>query len=186
MISAIRDQDTTHTIIFGDVDWYGIDALIEREPLSDDNVVYAFHFYEPFIFTHQGASWTALGGAHDVPYPYSTERWSGYYSDLGFSRFAEDWIVSQIQNYYRNGNRSAVRNRIVEAKRWAVEHDVPVLCNEFGVYDRTSRLEDRERYYTDLIGIFGELEIPWQHWFMIMDDDGNVIPEYRTAFGLDE
>jgi len=186
MISAIREQDPTHTIIFGDVDWYGIDALTAREPLSDGNVVYAFHFYEPFIFTHQGASWTALGAAHDVPYPYSPERWSEYYSDLGFSRFADDWIESLIQDYYRSGNRAAVRNRIVEAKGWAVEHDVPVICNEFGVYERTSRLEDRERYYTDLIGIFEELEIPWQPWFMIMDDDGNVIPEYRGAFGLDE
>ena len=45
---------------------------------------------------------------------------------------------------------------------------------------------DRGYNYTDLIEIFGELEIPWQHWLMILDDDSDVIPEYRTAFGLDD
>ena len=49
-----------------------------------------------------------------------------------------------------------------------------------------ARLEDRARYYTDLVGIFDELEIPWQQWFMVMDAEGNVIPEYRSAFKLGE
>jgi len=47
-------------------------------------------------------------------------------------------------------------------------------------------LEDRARYYADLISIFKELEIPWQHWFMVMDASGSVIPEYRAAMQLDE
>jgi hypothetical protein len=29
-------------------------------------------------------------------------------------------------------------------------------------------------------------EIPWQQWFMIMDAAGSVVPEYRTALGLDK
>jgi endoglucanase len=96
------------------------------------------------------------------------------------------WIPNDAKNYYRTGNRSAIRNRIVEAKRWAVEHNLPVLCNEFGVYDGTSRLEDRVRYYTDVVDIFEELEIPWQHWYMIMDADGEVIEQYQAAFRLNE
>jgi hypothetical protein len=98
----------------------------------------------------------------------------------------ESWILTALRNYYKDGNRSAQRNRILNAKRWAVMHDVPVICNEFGVYDATSRLEDRARYYTDLVSIFEELEIPWQHWFMVMDPSGDVIPEYREAMRLDQ
>jgi endoglucanase len=184
MIAAIRAADTSHTIIFGDVNWYGIDKLSARDPFSDDNVIYAFHIYEPYIFTHQGASWTSMSATHDIPYPYSPERWSEYYSDLGFSASLESWILSQVKSYYINGSRSALRNRIIQAKRWAVEHNVPVICNEFGAYDARSRLEDRVRYYTDIVGIFTELAIPWQHWFMIMAKDGTVIPEYRQAFGF--
>jgi hypothetical protein len=59
-------------------------------------------------------------------------------------------------------------------------------CNELGAYDAGSRLEDRARYYTDIVGVFEELAIPWQHWFMVMDTSGTVIPEYRTAMHLDQ
>lgn len=186
MISAIRANDTTHTIIFGDTNWYGIDKLVNRTPFSDENIIYAFHFYAPFVFTHQGAPWANMGASHDLPYPYDPERWSEYFADLGFNAFMESWILQEVRNYYQTGNRSAMRNSILSAKRWAVTHQVPVICNEFGVYDATSRLEDRARYYSDLVGIFEELEIPWQHWFMIMDDSGTVIPEYREAMRLDD
>ncbi|HET9959942.1 MAG TPA: cellulase family glycosylhydrolase [Polyangiaceae bacterium] len=185
MIKAIRAEDTTHSLIFGDIGWYGIEKLASRAPLSDDNVIYAFHDYAPFIFTHQGATWANVGSTHDIPYPYSPERWSQYYADLGFNTAMESWILSDLRNYYRTGNRDALRNQIIMAKRWGIAHDVPVICNEFGAYDASSRLEDRARYYTDLIGIFDEIEIPWQHWFMVMDAQGQVIPEYRKAMGLD-
>ena len=186
MVTAIRAVDSTHSIIFGDVAWYGIDKLVSREPLSDRNVIYAFHDYEPFIFTHQGASWANMGSTHDLPYPYDPARWSQYYAGLGFNASMESWMLDALKNYYRDGNRSALRNHISSAKRWAVAHDVPVICNEFGAYDATSKLADRARYYSDLIGIFAELHIPWQHWFMIMSADGSVIPEYRQAFQLDD
>ena len=70
------------------------------------------------------------------------------------------------------------------AKRWAVTNNVPAICNEFGAYDWTSRLEDRARYLTDVVSTIERLEIPWQQWFTIMDAQGTVIPEYRTAMRL--
>jgi endoglucanase len=184
MIAAIRASDTTHSILFGDINWYGIGPLTKRQPLADDNVIYVFHSYEPFIFTHQGAGWADMASTRDLPYPYTPERWSAYFGDLGFSTVMPSWILDAAKNYYRTGNRSSIRNQIVQAKRWAVTHNVPVICNEFGVYDRTARLDDRARYLTDVVAIFDELEIPWQQWFQIMDYDGVVLPEYRAALKL--
>ncbi len=184
MITAIRAADTTHSIIFGDVNWYGIGMLASRKPLSDTNVIYAFHDYDPFIFTHQGASWANMGSTHDIPYPYSADRWSEYYSDLGFSSLMGAWILGQAQNYYVNGTRSALRNAMLAAKRWGVTNNLPVICNEFGAYEAKSRMSDRANYYTDLISIFEELGIPWQIWFMIMDSSGTVAPEYKAAMHL--
>lgn len=184
MIAAIRASDTTRTIIFGDVQWYGIVPLSNRKPLSDGNVIYAIHTYEPFIFTHQGASWVNMASTHDIPYPYSADRWSPYFADLGFNSSMEAWILSAARNYYQTGNRQSLHNQVVVAKRWAVTNNVPVICNEFGAYDGSSQLADRARYLTDAVSIFEELEIPWQQWFMIMDDQGVVIPEYRAAMHL--
>jgi endoglucanase len=117
-------------------------------------------------------------------YPYSAERWSAYFGDLGFSSTMDAWILSSARGYYQTGNRSNLRNQMVQAKSWAVTNNVPVICNEFGAYDGTSRLEDRARYLTDVVSIFEELEIPWQQWFAIMDSAGNVPPDYRTAMHL--
>lgn len=184
LVAAIRAKDTIHTIIFGDVEWNGITPLTHRLPLADPNVIYTFHFYEPFIFTHQGASWVNMSATRDIPYPYAKARWADHYEDLGYTAHQESWIMNLVRSYHQGGNRSAMRNRILEAKRWAVTNNVPVICNEFGALDRTSRVEDRLRYYTDLIGIFDELAIPWQHWFMVMDESGAMIPELRAAFRL--
>lgn len=184
MIAAIRAVDPSRTLIFGDIQWYGIDMLAARTPLTDGNVIYAFHDYDPEIFTHQGASWDDMGSTHDIPYPYSPERWSESYASLGFTRSTPSWILNQAQSYYSNGTRAAIRNRILKAKRWAVTNNVPVICNEFGAYDVVAKLEDRVRYYTDVVGIFDELAIPWQSWFMVMDATGTLPAGYATAMGL--
>jgi licheninase len=184
IIDGIRSGDTTHAILFGDVEWNGISALTNRTPFEDDKMIYVFHFYEPFVFTHQGASWTNMGTVHDIPYPYSTDSWSEFSSDFGFLPTTPDWVYSELTSYYQTGNKSWMKNQIIDAKRWAVENNVPVICDEFGALDRTSTKEDRIRYYTDIVDIFEELEIPWQHWFMVMDDEGAVDPDLADAFGL--
>jgi licheninase len=186
LIAAIRTHDDNRVILFGDVQWYGITPLTERTPFADDRIIYVFHFYEPYIFTHQGASWATMAATHDIPYPYEADRWSEYYKDLGFDPSVQaGWLLNLVHNYYQQGNKSALRNQIIRAKQWAVENQVPVTCNEFGVYDVSSTLEDRVNYYTDLIDIFEELEIPWQHWFMIMDaETGEIDADLKTAFGL--
>ena len=186
-IEAIREHDPDRVLLFGDVGWNGIGPLVGRTPFSDSRIIYVFHFYEPFLFTHQGASWTNMTAIHDIPYPYSPDRWSEHSSDLGLDApEIPAWVLIAADNYYRDGNKSALRNRIIAAKRWAVDHDVPVLCNEFGAYDGTSRLEDRIRFLADLTDIFAELQIPWQHWFMVMDpESGAIDPQLQAALGLD-
>ncbi len=186
MVTAIRAFDATRTLLFGDIDWYGIGALGKRTPLADTNVIYIVHFYEPFIFTHQGASWAQLASSHDIPWPYSPERWSEYYSTFGMSSTTTpSWILQQADRYASLGTKESLYNALAEAKKWAVKNNVPVICNEFGVYERSSRMEDRARYYTDLVDVFDELQIPWQIWFTIMDaKTGAVDPAYTTAFKL--
>src|SRR5580693_5070795 len=55
---AIREGAPQHTIIVAGANWSGISELLFMEPLHDSNIIYNFHFYEPHIFTHQGATWS--------------------------------------------------------------------------------------------------------------------------------
>lgn len=188
MLVAIRAHDTTHTVLFGDYNWSGIDDLASRSVLlSDRNVVYVFHNYDPFLFTHQGTSWTELGGLGDIPWPYSEERWSTCSHDLGYRPSAGSWPFSLLQTYYQSGNKNYLYNRMAKAKEWSVKHNVPIVCNEFGPYTGRARHEDIIRYYTDLMDVFEELEVPWQVWWQVMDKSTGVVPtDLRAAMHLDQ
>ncbi len=58
-ISAIRQVDQHH-MIFVERTHLSEETEVEQErffKVNDPNVVYEFHFYEPFHYTHQNASW---------------------------------------------------------------------------------------------------------------------------------
>jgi endoglucanase len=76
LATAIREGSPGNTIIATGAHWSDDDDLVFLEPLRDANVIYAFHFYESHIFTHQGATWSSnfwheLKG---VPYPSTPEN----------------------------------------------------------------------------------------------------------------
>ena len=57
LAAAIRAGAPRHTIITSGPNWGGIDGLKKLKLLADRNVIYSFHCYDPFAFTHQGATW---------------------------------------------------------------------------------------------------------------------------------
>src|SRR6266511_4738400 len=75
LITAIRAGAPQHTIIASGHRWSGPYELLFLEPYADRNIIYNFHFYEPFAFTHQGATWAGANVAFykEVPYPSSPE-----------------------------------------------------------------------------------------------------------------
>ena len=58
IMDTVRQYNTTHTFIIGGNGWNSASGLVTFEPINDANVIYTFHNYEPFAFTHQGLSWT--------------------------------------------------------------------------------------------------------------------------------
>ncbi len=166
MIDSIRSVDEGRILLFGEVQWYDISALTDRSPLEDENIIYVFHHYEPFIFTHQSATWAGLGSVENVPFPYDSSKWSTEFSDFGFSEGElENWQEDLVLNYYKTGNKNHIKNEMIEAKRWAVENNVPVICNEFGAYEKGCDSTSMINYLRAVRESFEELEIPWQIWF---------------------
>jgi endoglucanase len=58
-MDTIRKYNTTHTFIIGGNGWNSGSGLASFEPITDQNVIYTFHNYDPYYFTHQGFSWTS-------------------------------------------------------------------------------------------------------------------------------
>ncbi|MCF0220656.1 MAG: CIA30 family protein [Fibrobacter sp.] len=179
MIDAIRSVDTKHTLIFGDAQWYSITLLAKRTPFTDDNIVYAIHTYEPFLFTHQGGSWTDYAAIHDIPFPYVAEDWSEFSSTYGVNAGVLSSVKSAIKTYYKNGSKEAILQNVLKAKEWAVTNNVPVIINEFGALRDKSDAKSVLNYYKAMIDICDTLQIPWTHWgytggFSVVDDQGKL------------
>ena len=80
LAAAIREGAPQHTMIAAGARWSDDDDLVFLEPLRDPNVIYNFHFYEPHIFTHQGATWSSYSwhwvkGLHYPSSPESRRKW---------------------------------------------------------------------------------------------------------------
>ncbi len=188
MIDSIRTVDSTHTIIFGDVQWYAISYLVKRTPFSDDNIVYAFHSYDPFIFSHQGASWGDAATIKNIPFPYDPEKWSEYSADFGVKASTASWVKTAVKSYYKTGSKDYILSLVIKAKKWAVENNVPVVWNEFGVYTPKSDPQSILNYMTAVREISDTLQIPWQHWgytggFAVIEN-GKLIDGFDKALDL--
>ncbi len=59
IIDTIRSQAPHHTLIVGGDGWNSAIGLVNSFPYLDSNIIYTFHSYEPYFFTHQGMSWTS-------------------------------------------------------------------------------------------------------------------------------
>ncbi|WP_366521969.1 cellulase family glycosylhydrolase [uncultured Fibrobacter sp.] len=194
-IDSIRTVDTKHTIIFGDAQWYSISLLAKSTPFADNNIIYAIHTYEPFVFTHQSANWTDLKTVKNLMFPYDKEKWSKYSADFGVTKAVPKNYKNSILNYYRIGNKEYILKTILPAKEWAVKNNVPIIINEFGAYNLKTDKQSVLNYMTAMREIGDTLQIPLTHWgytggFALFESEGaspkgtKLIEGMKEAFGL--
>ena len=55
--TEIRKNNPTRTVVIGGESWSSVYNLTTVPVFNDARVVYTFHYYNPFNFTHQGAPW---------------------------------------------------------------------------------------------------------------------------------
>ena len=190
-IDSIRKVDTKHTIIFGDAKWYDITLLSEGAKLNDDNIIYAVHTYDPFVFTHQNANWAATKTIKNLMFPYDKEKWSEYTADFGVTKATESWVRESVKDYYKTGNKEYILKTVLPAKEWAVKNNVPVIINEFGAYNLKTDKQSVLNYMTAMKEISDTLQIPLTHWgytggFALFESEKNSVKGTKLIEGMDE
>ncbi|NOZ56979.1 MAG: glycoside hydrolase family 5 protein, partial [Calditrichaeota bacterium] len=170
-IQAIRSVDTVHTIVVTPANWAHIENLYRLPSYADSNLVYTFHFYDPFLFTHQGASWTnpPMTDLAGVPFPYDQSRMPDLPASL-----VGTWVQRIYNEYPQHGNADWVRQRLQKAVAFAEMRNVRVWCGEFGAYIPNSTTEDRARWLRVVRTFLEENNVPWTLW------------EYSGGFGIFE
>lgn len=163
LAAAIREHAPAHTLITSGPNWGGIDGLKKLKLLDDPNVVYSFHCYDPMPFTHQGATWAGQGFVplRGVPYPASPEAVAPLLPALATFPDAK----GMLENYGRERwDKARLAARFKEGIAWGAQHNVPLYCGEFGVYDKYAPVADRARWFRDFGEVLAENRIGWSVW----------------------
>ena len=170
LAAAIRQAAPRHTLIATGPNYSGIADLLAMQPLADGNVIYTFHFYNPHEFTHQGAGWGVAwwGYTHGIPYPAADGAMPQLLAQLPdpASRF-------DLEQYWLDHwDARHIRLLIDEAAAWGRANQVPLICNEFGVYRDHSDAISRATWIHDVRTALEADGIGWAMW------------DYRGGFGV--
>ncbi len=162
LVAAIRKSAPKHTIVCTGPNWGGIDGLLKLNPFADRNIVYSFHFYDPFTFTHQGATWSGrvpplLKG---VPYPSTPEAVADVVARTDDAE-AKGWIRGYGDERW---NREKLKQRLARVLEWGKRHSVPLYCGEFGVYTPNTPPESRANWFRDFSSVLRESGVGFAAW----------------------
>jgi len=190
LAAAIREGAPQHTIIVAGAYWSSESELLFFDPLHDANIIYNFHFYDPHIFTHQGATWSTnyVHYLKDLPYPSTPENVQQAAALIPDAANRLQAIHYGLDRW----NAARVDGEIGQVAGWAKRWNVPVTCNEFGVYRATANPQDRAAWISDVRTTLEKYGIGWTMWDysggfgVVTKKDGRTSPDEVTlkALGL--
>jgi endoglucanase len=106
-LAVIRATNPNRAVVIGPPFWNGIGGLDQLTlPEDDRNIIVTVHYYEPFSFTHQGASWSP-----------ETVQLSGV-------RWGSEAEKKRLEDDFRR------------VQQWSLERRRPILLGEFGAYEK--------------------------------------------------
>ena len=199
--AAARASTLKTTLILSGACWGSAEALAKINPAEfpDDNLIWSFHSYEPFLFSHQGATWAGDFAPHvfGLPFPlheasdetrekaYETIR-QRISDNASFTRRSGllTYFDEQIAAIDSQEELEAAMNKPFEtvaawAKSNAIDPSI-ILLGEFGMIrqeygnDHIVPAAERARFYRRTVEIAEKHGFAWSMW------------SYGGAFGLVE
>lgn len=168
-IIELRKHNSERKLIVGTTHWNSCNKLKDLRLYDDENVIYTFHMYVPFEFTHQRGVLQAspLYYNRALTYPCSDiERYRDYFRLFDPDTKMYDDLQAMDKNYIRQCLQPAVD--------FVKEHPDKILwCGEFGTI-RHADINSRENWMRDVISILIENGIPYCVWnYLSTPNDGN-------------
>jgi endoglucanase len=190
LVVLLRDPLPATTLIVGPAPYQRVEALAAWRPFDDKNIVYAFHYYDPMAFTHQGLTWdpsSPFARLAGVPFP----AWRGEPAMMQLlanlrARGDADLAASIDHALDKPWTAQTIAGQFAPLAAWSLTHGAPVILNEFGALrfkaPRQARLAwlkaVREAAETNGFG--------WAHWdynqgFGLLDEAGEPDPALIDA-----
>lgn len=175
LVQYLRYEDANRIYIIGGTNYNSLDALKELGRLPDNKLLYTFHFYEPFIFTHQGAQWTDnqtyLTG---LPYPYRKNKMPALTPQARGTS-----VEVNYNKYPQEATQAFITNKFRDIADYCKKNNMPLICTETGVI-ALADLTSRENYLADVTAALSNLGIPAVLWdydqkFSIIKDNFKIL-----------
>ena len=187
---------------------------IRTDPFAKDRaVLFTFHYYDPYQFTHQGASWNDARYLADVPYPARIRPLQDSLdataaaiaaSDLSQPQKATAYRDAQarLESYRRSGfDDKAIAKSFDQVAAWARARGLPpdqVMLGEFGARKTAFQLSgaaagERARWFHDVSEAAESRGFGWAVWtyrgaggFALTrgETDSDIEPAVAQALGL--
>ena len=135
LLAVVRQSNPERNVVVGPAGWNNFRQLDQLQlPEDDRHLIVTFHYYDPFDFTHQGASWVGpeISGLSGV----------GFGSDAQIAQVGRDFD---------------------QVKAWSIAHDRPIFLGEFGAYDHAA-MADRALWTSTVARAAEERGFAWAYW----------------------
>jgi hypothetical protein len=180
---------------------------------ADPAVRYVFHYYDPYQFTHQGASWNAARYLADVPYPArarplddSLTATAATIAALKLSApeksLAYEDARTRLEGYRASGfDAGAITKAFARIADWARSQGIPpdrVMLGEFGARQTAlqsagARARERTQWFHDVSAAAEASGFGWAVWayrsaggfgLARSDGDDDIQPDIAEALRL--
>jgi len=175
LIGGLRWEDKDRTYIVGGTNYNNADELLDLGKLPFDKILYTFHFYEPFLFTHQGAEWAKEKTyITNVPYPYNKKKMPTLTQQAIGTDVEQDYI-----KYPAEGTKEYMTVRLRRIADECKKNGMDIICTETGVINLADE-KSRNQYLEDVTSIMTELGIPTLLWdydqkFAVIQKNGKLL-----------
>ncbi|HZC38295.1 MAG TPA: glycoside hydrolase family 5 protein [Sphingomicrobium sp.] len=136
LLANVRQSNPTRIVVVGPTSWNSYKELPSLKLPPDPNLLVTFHYYEPFHFTHQGATWVGeeVRKLHGVTWGTQADR-------------------------------ALLRSDFDQVAAWSKANNRPILLGEFGVYDKSGTPMDLRVAWTSAVRSEAERHgFGWSYW----------------------
>ncbi len=176
IVTAMRREMPTATFVVSTGGPQRVERLTAAAPIGDRNTVYSVHYYDPMVFTHQGADWLRpdpIGFLAGVPFPILDH-------DPKLARLAETArakgehaVADHLAGFAgRTFDAAEIERHMRALGDWSRTHGRAVVIGEFGVYRAHAAPADRLAWLAAVRGAAEANCLGWTHW------------DYRDGFGF--
>jgi endoglucanase len=165
-IAEIRKTNPNRTIFVEPGNWGAISELKNLALPPDDNVIVSVHCYDPFYFTHQGATWAGPDPkATGIVFPGPPAQPLAVDPAWNLRPHVLDWIhkYNTLPAAENPCSPAAFTGKIKYARAWSDYYGRPVHIGEFGCFT-TADPQSRANFYSAFRQAAEAQDIGWCIW----------------------